>query len=62
MLRVKSKLIKVKKIHNDTYKEIIALNENYDGFSDHIQQYMNHWTYEINYRIYMFDKDIKDIT
>ena len=42
MLRVESKLIKVKNIHNDTNKEIIAFNENYDDFSDHIQQYMNH--------------------
>ena len=42
-------------LFNEVFKEIVNFNEDYNGLSHNIKPYINHRTFNINYRIYVFD-------
>ena len=41
--------------YNEAFKEIVSFNKDYNGLPHNIKPYINHRTFEGNYRIYVFD-------
>ena len=41
--------------YNEAFKEIVNFNKDYNGLPQNIQPYINHRTFKISYRIYVFD-------
>ena len=41
--------------YNEAFKEIVSLNEDYNGLPHNIKPYINHRTFKIKNRIYVFD-------
>ena len=42
-------------IYNEAFKEIDSFNKDYNGLPHNIKPYINHRTFKISYRIYVFD-------
>ena len=41
--------------YNEAFKEIVSFNKGYNGLPHNIKPYINHRTFKISYRIYVFD-------
>ena len=41
--------------YNESFKEIVSFNKDYNGLPHNIKPYINHRTFKSNYRIYVFD-------
>ena len=42
------------KNYNETFKEIVSFNKDYNGLPHNIEPYINHRTFKNSYRIYLF--------
>ena len=40
--------------YNEAFKEIVSLNEDYNGLPNNMKPYINHGKFKSNYRIYVF--------
>ena len=41
--------------YNEAFKEIVSFNNDYNGLPHNVKPYLNHRTFKIHYRIYVFD-------
>ena len=44
--------------YSEVFKEIVNFNKDYNGLPHNIKPYINHRTFEISYRLYVFDTGI----